>query len=31
MLQKTVVTQLNLVVQKVLEEPNNISALNLSY
>lgn len=31
MLQETVVTQLNLVVQKVLEEPNNISVLNLSY
>lgn len=31
MLQETVVTQLNIVVQKLLEEPNNISVLNLSY
>lgn len=31
MLQETVVTLLNIVVQKLLEEPNNISVLNLSY
>lgn len=31
MLQETVVTLLNIVVHKLLEEPNNISVLNLSY
>lgn len=31
MLQETVDTLLNIVVQKLLEEPNNISVLNLSY
>lgn len=31
MLQETVVTLLNIAVQKLLEEPNNISVLNLSY
>lgn len=31
MLQATVVTQLNIVVQKLLEEPNNIFVLSLSY
>lgn len=31
MLQETVDTLLNIVVQKLLEEPNKISVLNLSY